>query len=56
MKQYSRLVFVILFFASLTRPVFGCAVPVFRYALERWAPDIYEAVLQVNEYASLKMI
>jgi len=26
-------------------PVFACAVPVFRYAMERWAPDYYEAVL-----------
>ena len=26
-------------------PVYGCAVPVFRYALERWAPDAYEAVI-----------
>lgn len=45
MKQYRRLTFFILFSACLTPPVFGCAVPVFRYALERWAPDAYEAVL-----------
>jgi hypothetical protein len=45
MKQYRRLTFFILFSACLARPVFGCAVPVFRYALERWAPDAYEAVL-----------
>jgi len=45
MKQYRRFVFFILLSACLARPVFGCAVPVFRYALERWAPDAYEAVI-----------
>ena len=45
MKQYRRFAFFILLSACLARPVFGCAVPVFRYALERWAPDAYEAVL-----------
>ncbi|HCO93246.1 MAG TPA: hypothetical protein DIU00_04720 [Phycisphaerales bacterium] len=45
MKHYRCFVFLILISACLARPVFGCAVPVFRYALERWAPDAYEAVL-----------
>ena len=45
MKQYRRFAFFILISACLARPVFGCAVPVFRYALERWAPDAYEAVI-----------
>jgi len=45
MKHYRRFAFFILISAYLARPVFGCAVPVFRYALERWAPDAYEAVL-----------
>ena len=45
MKQYRRFTFFILISACLARPVFGCAVPVFRYALERWAPDAYEAVI-----------
>jgi len=45
MKRYRRCAFFILLSACLARPVFGCAVPVFRYALERWAPDAYEAVL-----------
>jgi len=45
MKQYRRLTFFILLSACLAPPVFGCAVPVFRYALERWAPDAYEAVI-----------
>ncbi|MGB2866642.1 MAG: hypothetical protein WBC05_25150 [Sedimentisphaerales bacterium] len=45
MKHYRRLAFFILISAYLAHPVFGCAVPVFRYALERWAPDAYEAVI-----------
>ena len=45
MKRYRHIAFFILISACLARPVFGCAVPVFRYALERWAPDAYEAVL-----------
>jgi hypothetical protein len=45
MKQYRRFVFFILISACLARPVFGCGIPVFRYALERWAPDAYEAVI-----------
>jgi len=45
MKQYRRFAFFILISACLARPVFGCAIPVFRYALERWSPDAYEAVI-----------
>ena len=45
MKQYRRFAFFILISACLARPVLGCAVPVFRYALERWAPDAYEMVI-----------
>src|SRR4030065_486979 len=45
MRQYRRFAFFILISACLAQPVFGCAVPVFRYALERWAPDAYEAVI-----------
>ena len=45
MKHYRRFAFFILFSAYLARPVFGCAVPVFRYALERWAPDAYDMVI-----------
>jgi len=45
MKHYRRFVFLILISAFLSRPVSGCSVPVFRYALERWASDAYEAVL-----------
>jgi len=45
MKQYRRFAFFILISACLARPVFGCAIPVFRYALERWAPDAYDAVI-----------
>ena len=45
MKQYRRFAFFILISACLAHPVFGCAVPVFRYALERWAPDDYDMVI-----------
>jgi len=45
MKYYCRFVFLILISALLARPVSGCSVPVFRYALERWAADSYEAVI-----------
>ena len=45
MKHYRRYAFFILISACLAHPLFGCAVPVFRYALERWAPDAYEAVI-----------
>jgi len=45
MKHYRRFAFFILISACLARPVFGCAIPVFRYALERWAPDAYEAII-----------
>jgi len=45
MKHYRRFVFLILISACLARPVSGCSVPVFRYALERWVPDAYEAVI-----------
>ena len=45
MKQYRRFAFFILISACLAPPVFGCAVPVFRYALERWAADDYDMVI-----------
>jgi len=45
MKQYRRFAFFILLSACLAPPVFGCAVPVFRYALERWAADDYDMVI-----------
>lgn len=28
-----------------TLPAWGCSVPVFRYALEHWSPDVYQAVV-----------
>ena len=35
-----------LVFSSMTaRPVDACSVPVFRYALERWAPDLFRALI-----------
>lgn len=36
------------FFALLQGAVHACSVPVFRYAMERWAPDYYEGVLIHN--------
>jgi hypothetical protein len=36
---------VLIFTLSSGGPVYSCSVPVFRYALERWAPDAYEAVI-----------
>lgn len=32
-------------FLALPRGVVACQVPVFRYALERWRPEIYEAIV-----------
>jgi hypothetical protein len=32
-------------FAALSAPAVACNIPVFRYALERWRADSYEAVL-----------
>ena len=31
--------------AACPRPASACSVPVFRYALERWPPDLYEVVV-----------
>jgi hypothetical protein len=36
---------LIILFILVEQPVFACSVPVFRYALERWPADYYEAVL-----------
>ena len=30
----------------MARMIRGCSVPVFRYALERWEPDLYEAAVR----------
>ncbi|MGD8500142.1 MAG: hypothetical protein PVJ86_05815 [Phycisphaerales bacterium] len=38
-------VFCILIIAFLSQAVYACSTPVFRYALERWPADFYEAVL-----------
>jgi len=40
-----RFAFCILIFAFLTCSAFACPVPVFRYAMERWAQDYYDAVI-----------
>ena len=41
-----RITITILIFLSVMVPslAFACSTPVFRYALERWAADYYEAV------------
>jgi hypothetical protein len=36
---------LMVFFVLVPASAFACSVPVFRYALERWAADYYEAVL-----------
>ncbi len=45
MKRYCTTIIVMGLVVLLPWPVFACVVPVFRYALERWPPDYYEAVL-----------
>ena len=45
MKHYRFFVFLILICAFLVRPVSGCSIPVFRYALERWGADYYDGVV-----------
>lgn len=37
--------FCILLIAFLSQTVYACSTPVFRYALERWPADFYEALL-----------
>jgi hypothetical protein len=45
MKPYQITVATLVFFVLLQGAVYACDVPVFRYAMERWAPDYYEAIL-----------
>ncbi len=53
MKRQRTIIILITFFILPPWSVFACSVPVFRYALERWPADYYEAVLfyrgQLNE-------
>ena len=45
----ARRVFFLLLVLSVGASAFACKVPVFRYALERWAVDKYRLVAIVNE-------
>lgn len=45
MQRHRYLPVVVAASLVLALPAHACNVPVFRYALERWAPDAYEAVL-----------
>lgn len=45
MKKHLTMMIMLGFLILLPQSAFACAVPVFRYALERWVPDYYEAVL-----------
>ena len=40
-----RLLGVVLFTAITAASAFACRIPVFRYALERWPPDLFELVV-----------
>lgn len=44
-----KIKFVILVYCVVALPAFSCDVPVFRYALERWAPDAYEISVLYNQ-------
>lgn len=45
MRQFRVVMGVMSLLVSMPALVNACSVPVFRYALERWMPDYYEAVL-----------
>ena len=45
MKRQCIIIILITFFILPPWSVFACSVPVFRYAMERWPADFYEAVL-----------
>ncbi|HUU20449.1 MAG TPA: hypothetical protein VMW72_25090 [Sedimentisphaerales bacterium] len=44
-RQRTIIIMLIILFILVEQPVFACSVPVFRYAMERWPADYYEAVL-----------
>jgi len=45
MKRYCATIILTAFLILGASTACGCLVPVFRYALERWEPDYYQAVL-----------
>ncbi len=44
MKPYRVIIATLLFFVLLPSVADACSIPVFRYAMERWAPDYYEGI------------
>lgn len=44
MKPYRVIIATLLFFVLLPGVADACSIPVFRYAMERWAPDYYEGI------------
>ncbi len=44
MKPYRVIVAILVFFVLLPSVADACSIPVFRYAMERWAPDYYEGI------------
>ncbi len=44
-RQRSTIIMLMVLFVLVPSSAFACSVPVFRYALERWPADYYEAVL-----------
>jgi len=49
-------VLVILLFFGVIPDIHACNVPVFRYALERWPADVYQAVVYHQQQADLRAI
>jgi hypothetical protein len=43
-RQHILITILIVLFVLMPSSVFACSTPVFRYALERWPADYYEAV------------
>ncbi len=44
MKLHRIIVATLFFFVFLPGVMHACSIPVFRYAMERWAPDYYEGI------------
>ena len=44
-RQRSTIIMLMVLFVLVPSSAFACSVPVFRYAMERWPADYYEAVL-----------
>ncbi len=51
-----RYPYTVLLILSISLSAFPCDVPVFRYALERWAPDLYEISVLYDQDLSEKQI